>query len=211
MDSVHRIVPNVGADPLAAMVAGEGTAATAFASDLASTRVSNRDLADAVHLLCLLHGRHPGVLDHAAKRAPTPEWATWVEEARDRFADERAYLAHLTAAAGPLPSTPGQAETEATVVAQRHALDMLAQSSRAGCALGAALAFVLDWRSIRSVLDTAARRFAVAAPACTLSAATLAIPATAERALGFGAQQLVAQHRGLWQLLEARAEARGAH
>ena len=43
---------------------------------------------------------------------------------------------------------------------------------------------------------------------------TVAIVASAatspgmERAIGFGAQQLFAQHRGLWSLLEARAEAR---
>jgi hypothetical protein len=29
-----------------------------------------------------------------------------------------------------------------------------------------------------------------------------------ERAILFGAQQLLVQHRGLWDLLEARAEAR---
>jgi hypothetical protein len=32
-------------------------------------------------------------------------------------------------------------------------------------------------------------------------------PAT-ERAITFGAQQLLAQHRGLWSLLDARASAR---
>ena len=39
-----------------------------------------------------------------------------------------------------------------------------------------------------------------------------AIEATAsvERAMAFGAQQMLAQHRGLWQLLEARATARHA-
>ena len=31
---------------------------------------------------------------------------------------------------------------------------------------------------------------------------------SAERAMAFGARQLLAQHRGLWDLLEARASAR---
>ena len=40
---------------------------------------------------------------------------------------ERATLVKLVAAVGPLPSTPGQAETEAAIAGQRHALDMLAR------------------------------------------------------------------------------------
>jgi hypothetical protein len=34
--------------------------------------------------------------------------------------------------------------------------------------------------------------------------------ASFERAMSFGAQQLLAQHRGLWDLLEARKAARAA-
>jgi hypothetical protein len=33
--------------------------------------------------------------------------------------------------------------------------------------------------------------------------------AAVERALLFGAEQIVVQHHGLWDLLEARSEARG--
>jgi len=33
-------------------------------------------------------------------------------------------------------------------------------------------------------------------------------PPALERAIMFGVQQLLVQHRGLWDLLEARAEAR---
>ena len=39
-----------------------------------------------------------------------------------------------------MPSTPGAAETEASLVAARHALETLAMSERNGCALGAATA-----------------------------------------------------------------------
>ncbi|MEX6641314.1 hypothetical protein V2A36_33310, partial [Pseudomonas aeruginosa] len=78
------------------------------------------------------------------------------------FADERTYLAHLTAAVGPLPSTPGQAESESALVGERHALEMLARSERRGCATGAVAALLYDWRAIRRVLDVAAERFGVA-------------------------------------------------
>jgi hypothetical protein len=96
---------------------------------------------------------------------------------------------------------------------------MLAQSDRNGCALGAALALSLDWPSIRDVLISSARRFGVDAPDLALSSAeatnAVAIEASSsvavERAMSFGAQQILSQHRGLWDLLEARQLARGAY
>ena len=199
------------AGTLAALVSADGSAGAAFARRLAAPGALTRDLADAVHSICVLHGRHPGVIDHALARTACP--ADWLVEAAHAFAEERAYLARLTSAAGPLPSTPGQAESAAAVAGQRHAFDMLVGSDRAGCALGAAAALVLDWRAIRGVLDAAAHRFGVTEAACALpgAAAILAdTPASVaiERALGFAAQQVLAQHRGLWQLLESRAVAR---
>ena len=132
------------------------------------------------------------------------------------FATERFYLATLTAAAGPLPSTPGQAETDAALVAQRHAFAMLSRSDRAGCATGAAIALVIDWYAFRNAIDMAAARFGVTPPAVALPnaidvatiVATLSDSPALQRAMAFGAQQLFAQHRGLWDLLEARASAR---
>ena len=195
---------------LAALIAADGSAREPFAIRLAATGALTRDLADTVHSICVLHGQHPSVIDHALARSPcAPDWLI---EAAHAFAEERAYLARLTSAAGPLPSTPGQAESTAAVTGQRHAFDMLVGSDRAGCALGAAAAVVLDWRAIRRVLDAAARRFGVTEAACALPgpAAVLAeMPAPAiERAQAFAAQQVLAQHRGLWHLLEARAAAR---
>ena len=77
------------------------------------------------------------------------------------------------------------------------------------------MALVLDWRSIRAVIDAAAQRFGVALtpPALPSQRRTMALADAAEsvgveRAMVFGAQQLLVQHRGLWGLLEARAEAR---
>ena len=121
-----------------------------FTSLLAATgAASARGLADAVHLLCSLHGRHPGLIDMAANACGGGSAAEWLTEAAGAFERERLYLVRLTAAVGPQPSTAGAAQTEATLLAQRHALDTLATSERNGCALGAATALIEDWRAIR--------------------------------------------------------------
>jgi hypothetical protein len=194
----------------------DGAVSHAWFRGLATGRGNQRDLADAVHGLCTLYGNHPGLADEALARHALPAAADWLAEAAAGFAAERGYLARLIAAAGPLPSTPGQAETLGAINGQAHALLMLARSDRSGCALGAVAAFVVDWAAIRRVLDAAADRFGVTAPpdqlpdaaeTASLVAALGTNPAV-ERAIGFGAQQLLAQHRGLWSLLDARASAR---
>lgn len=178
-------------------------------------REAARDLADAVHFIASLHGRRPGIIDLAREKPAGDAARAWLAAAAEGFAEERAYLMRTVVAAGPQPSTPGHAECEAAVAGQRHALEMLARSDRNGCALGAAMALVLDWRAARGVIDAAAQRFGVTLtpPALPSLRQTLAIVGEAgspavERAIGFGAQQLLAQQRGLWDLLEARAEAR---
>ena len=178
---------------------------------------SGRDLADAVHLLCSLHGRYPGLVEIALQRCPTGPVRDWLAHASDAFERERLYLVRLTAAVGPLPSTPGAAETEASLVAARHALETLAMSERDGCAVGAATALVCDWWPVRRLLDRAAARAACEAPAPSLpdEASVVAIvdeaagTPGAARALAFGGEQMLLQHRALFDLLEARAEARG--
>lgn len=175
-----------------------------------------RDLADAVHLLCQLYGRHPGLIDIAVQTGTAGPAATWLDEAAEAFERERLYLVRLTAAVGPQPSTAGSAQTEAALAGQRHALDTLAGSERRGCALGAATALVEDWRSIRRLLDRAAHRAGLDVPASSLPSEESVASAIhlgadtpgAERALAFGAEQLLLQHRGLFDLLEARAESR---
>jgi hypothetical protein len=199
-----------------ALVAADGTAGVRHAMALDRAGVPLRDLSDAIHLLCVVHGAFPGVVDHAQDHAADAPLRDWLFDAAARAADERALLARLTAAIGPLPSTPGQAASEAAVSGQRHALEMLARSDRDGCAAGTAFAFVLDWAAVRRVLDRAAARlgleatgdFAVFAVATQTLLDRLDVSARVERAMTFGAQQMLAQHRGLWQLLEARAAAR---
>jgi hypothetical protein len=175
-----------------------------------------RNLSDAVHFICMLHGRHPGVVDHASNRCVDTAARLWLEASATAFAAERDFLTRLAAAAGPIPSTPGGAATESTVLSQRHAIEMLAQSERNGCAVGAAIAVILDWSAVRPVLDAAARRFGADATAPGLSApssisafaTSFASGAAIERAALFGAEQIAVQHHGLWDLLEARQQAR---
>jgi hypothetical protein len=210
-----------GAGPgalLSACVAEHGSAAHPYflSATLATGPESARNLADSVHFLCALHGRHPGIVDLAAGRTVEPPARSWLAAAAEAMAVERLFLTRLAVAVGPAPSTPGGAGSEAAVIAQRSALATLAQSDRKGCALGAALAFAADWTPIRHLLDSAAQRVGVEVPPCRLGEesdlqpiadAIVETPAT-ERALLFGAQQLALQHRGLWDLLEARQQAR---
>ncbi|SCW49175.1 hypothetical protein SAMN02927924_00892 [Sphingobium faniae] len=207
---------------LEALVTADGTGAHPYAHQATGGKsvhdalLSLSDLADAAYYLCLLHGRHPGVIDHAATRSADNAARQWLIQAADGFAHERAYLTQVTVAVGPAPSTAGQADCETTVSQQRHALDMLAQSDRRGCALGAALALVLDWRMVRRVLDQAAIRAGLEPAPSILPdrAVTLEVARAIggdnaiDRAIQFGARQLLNQHRGLWDLLAARAQVR---
>lgn len=202
---------------LLACVAEHGSAGHTYvgSDSLAAGPDASRNLADIIHFLSALHGRHPGVIDHAAGRTVEPAARAWLAEAANAFAAERQYLARLSVAAGPMPSTPGGANSETAILAQRAALATLAQSDRRGCALGAALAFAADWQAIRTVLDAAAKRLGVdpAPPAFDRDALKAVAEEAGEapaahRALMFGAEQLALQHRGLWDLLEARHQAR---
>lgn len=178
---------------------------------------AGRDFADAVHLLCALHGHYPGLIGLALERCPNGEGGEWLAAAAEAFEGERLYLVRLAPAVGPIPSTPGAAQTESSLVAARHALETLAQSERTGCALGAATALIVDWWAIRPMLDRAATRAGREPPAISLPdegsviamIETVAQSPTAARALAFGSEQLLLQHRALMDLLEARAEARG--
>jgi len=202
-----------------ARVAGEGCARHPHLSALleASGPQCARDLADAVHLLCSLHGRYPGLIEVALQRCPKGQARTWLDRASEGFERELLYLVRLTSSVGPLPSTPGAAETESGLVSARHALETLAMSERKGCALGAATALVGDWWPIRRVLDRAAARVGLECPAPSLPDEGSVIEVihrasdstASERALAFGGEQLLLQHRALFDLLEARAEARG--
>lgn len=203
------------ADLVGRLATADGAGAHPFFARLTAPRAASRDLGDAVHALCSVHGQYPGLIEIVASLDGASTVGGWLNEAVAGFVAERANLARLTAAAGPLPSTPGQAQTAAALSAERHALEMLARSERVGVGLGAAAALVIDWQSLRAVLTCAAERFGVtlapsALPDIAATNAALEGSPAAERAVAFGAQQLFGQHRGLLSLLEARASARGA-
>jgi hypothetical protein len=215
--SVGRTAVSV-AEAHLARVAADGSSRHRHLTALleASGLNSSRDLADCVHLLCGLHGSPPSLVELAYRNAEAGPARDWLARAAEAFERERNFLVRLTSAVGPLPSTPGAAETEATMNAQRNALEILATSERQGCALGAAAALVGDWWPIRRLLDRAASRAGLDSPAPALPD-ELSIQAAidsayntpaSERALGFGSEQLLLQHRGLFDLLEARSEAR---
>ncbi|HYG31064.1 MAG TPA: hypothetical protein VD887_12735 [Allosphingosinicella sp.] len=214
-DSVGRIrISALFESSLAAH--GSGAHPYLGSDDLLRGPDAARNLADAVHFLCTLHGRHPSVIDLAAERTVDPSARTWLIAASEAFAAERQLLAALAVAAGPVPGTPGGSASEAAVVSQRGAIATLGRSERRGCALGAALGLAADWARIRDVLDAAGRRLGVEPPPCALSdlpaiqavAEAAAVSPPVERALLFGAEQILVQHHGLWALLEAREQAR---
>ena len=175
-----------------------------------------RDLADAVHLLCYLYGRHPSLVDLTLAGCIAGPARAWLVEAANQFENERLYLVRLASAVGPWPSTPGAGQTEAALQSQRHAIETLARSERRGCALGATTALLADWPAIRPVLDHAAIRAGIDTPRSSLPSSESIVrvikdaidTASSERALGFGTEQLLLQHLALFDLLEARALAR---
>lgn len=215
--ALDRSAPSV-ADIQLARISADGCASHSYAASLQSAEGQSaaRNLSDAVHLLCQIYGRHPGMIELALSTTPSGPIRDWMMGAADAFERERLFLVRLTAAAGPLPSTPGAHETEAVLLSQRRAVETLARSERHGCALGAATALAGDWPVIRAVLERCALRVGVDVPESALpgpaeSAALIRDHVKGpgpERALAFGAEQLLLQHRGLFDLLEARASAR---
>ncbi|MEM8694551.1 MAG: hypothetical protein AAGE05_00840 [Pseudomonadota bacterium] len=203
---------------LPSTIAQDGSAAHDYVTSAAlnTDREAARNLADAVHYLSILHGQHPGVIDLASIKTALPEARSWLDQAEQGFARERLFLSQLVVAAGPLPSTPGHDKSESAVLSQRHAIETLARSERTGCALGAAIALILDWQAIRPVLISAAEKLEVDAALSALPDGNETIALADEvgrdpaiqRAIAFGAEQILAQHRGLWNLLEAREAAR---
>ena len=139
--SVGRSAVNV-AEAHLARVAADGSSRHRHLNALleASGLNSSRDLADCVHLLCSLHGNPPSLIELAHRHSAEGFARDWLARAAEAFERERLFLVRLTSAVGPLPSTPGAAETEAALNAQRNALEILATSERRGCALGAAAA-----------------------------------------------------------------------
>ena len=169
-------------------------------------------IADIAHFINISHGRHPGIVDHAASKIVDDMARNWLVDAIDGFAAERRFLNALTVAAGPIRRHVGQDKITALIAGQSKNFEMLATSDRLGCPAGAALAFVIDWQQTRPLLDRIALHIgmepqAIALPlqtVCAAIATELARDDAYTRAMGFGAQQMLSQQRGLWQLIAAR-------
>lgn len=169
-------------------------------------------LADISHFMHISHGRHPGIVDYAAHKIIDDAARNWLVQAIDGMAAERAFLNKLTVTAGPIRRLSGQDKVNALVENQAKSFQMLTTSDRKGCPAGAAIAFVVDWHQTRILLDMVAYEIGVdPAPlllpsieACTELTGQLDDGAAYRRAMAFGAQQILAQQRGLWQLIVAR-------
>lgn len=169
-------------------------------------------IADIAHFMCISHGRLPGVIDHAANKIVDEAARGWLLHAIEGFAGERAFLNKLTVAAGPIRRLLGQDKITALLANQSKSFEMLATSDRKGCPAGAAIAFVIDWQATRGILDQAGLALGIQPAEMPLPnvadsialAEKLAISEPQKRAMRFGAQQLLAQQRGLWQLIAAR-------
>ncbi|NJM49648.1 MAG: hypothetical protein HC843_01065 [Sphingomonadales bacterium] len=169
-------------------------------------------LADIAHFMCISHGRHPGIVDHAATKIIDAPARPWLVQAMNGFASERIYLNNLTVAAGPISRQAGQEKITAIITAQSKSFEMLATSDRMGTAAGAAIAFVLDWAATRDILDECALSLALEPfdlelpdqDQCQQLTRELGRDKAKQRAMAFGAEQLLAQQKGLWQLIAAR-------
>jgi hypothetical protein len=169
-------------------------------------------LADIAHFMNISHGRHPGIIDFAAHKIVDDAARKWLIHAIDGVAAERAYLNELTVTAGPIRRHSGQDKITALIEGQSKNFEMLATSDRKGCPAGAAIAFVVDWHQTRALLDRVALNIGLEAAAvalppvddCLMLAEKLDDGAGYRRAMAFGSQQLLAQQRGLWQLIAAR-------
>ena len=59
-------------------------------------------IADIAHFINISHGRHPGIVDHAAGKIVDDHARQWLVDATNGFATERRFLNALTVAAGPI-------------------------------------------------------------------------------------------------------------
>jgi hypothetical protein len=169
-------------------------------------------IADIAHFMCISHGRHPGIIDHASSKILEECARDWLVDAIEGFIAERSLLNELTVCAGPITRQSGQEKITSILTHQHKSFEMLATSDRHGTAAGAAIAFVVDWHLNREIFEVCALNLNIEPRQCRLPsieacknlASELAISENIKRALLFGAQQLLAQQRGLWNLISAR-------
>ena len=194
---------------------GAGTANNSHIRGLAAGSVAKplQALADAAHFLTILHGQVPSLFELAGRHEEMAT-ASWLREAVAAFDDDRRWLTRLSVLTGGSLDLSGLTAAEQVVRDLRDAMLTLAKSSRAGCALGAAVTLVLDWHVLRDALPAAAQHLGfecrdLQADDWPLGGAGTALAEVGDdpkirRAAAFGAMQLVSMHRQLFDLFEAR-------
>src|SRR3546814_14941589 len=68
-----------------ALVVADGTVAHPAYRALLAPTAPLRDVIDAIHAICLLHGRHPGVVDFAHAHDAGNSTEAWLAEAAQAF------------------------------------------------------------------------------------------------------------------------------
>ena len=144
--------------------------------------------------------------------------ASWLREAAAAFDADRRWLARLSVMTGGAIDLQGLTTAEQLVRDQREAMLTLAKSSRAGCALGAAVTLILDWQTLRTELPKAAQQLGfecrdLQADRWPVEGAGTALADVGgdhkvRRAVVFGAMQLASLHGQL--LRPSRSPARAS-
>ena len=131
---------------LIACVAGHGTATHPYFASETLTRghEAARNLADVIHFLCALHGRHPGIVDHAATRTVEPAGRAWLGSAAEASATS------LSSGASPRPQ--GRGSTPSRLAAASSTVRIAAQSTAKAKAAPSAQPRRSDWASVASAL-----------------------------------------------------------
>src|SRR3546814_6856191 len=89
--------PRGVAERLDHLVASDGTGAHPHVQSgaLSNGPGARRNLADAVHFPCLLHGRYPGTIASAARKGASPAPPKWRDEGAKAFAQEPPFLSKI--------------------------------------------------------------------------------------------------------------------
>ncbi|WOE74103.1 DUF6975 family protein [Alterisphingorhabdus coralli] len=185
-----------------------------LSTDVAS--FSGSDLADIAYYLGKLHGHHPGLFDHMSHRSIQDDNHDLIVDLAETFAAQRAMLANMTVEAGPATTLAGEYNAVKTIEQLRTAIDVLGQSDRQGCGMGAAIALLSDWIIWRPALNALATRLAIPVPDSEMQDMQKRLLASLEnraeprelRAISFGLEQLYHQHDQFWLLLERRQKLR---
>ena len=182
-------------------------------------------VADAVHLLTLLHHARPllaHLVDHVVHRthphcAEPQALAQWQAQVCAALEEDRRWLMDLMLHFGPSPFVAARQSGEQKIHSLRRYIVTMLQSDRCDCALGAMICLAQQSDMLRLALNNGFAGTPLAHPAdgtpalrsashklvLALISGPLECPSRA-RALAFGVQQMAQLFTDLLTLLEAR-------